>query len=140
MRNVLVTGGAGFIGSHLVERLLGEGGWRVEGVDDFNGFYDPALKRRNGAPHLSRPDFRLVEADIRDRAALAGVFRDAPFDCVVHLAARASAPTSPYTSSRASSPRAVPSPSSATARRGATTPTSTTSSPASARRWATRPR
>ena len=89
MRNVLVTGGAGFIGSHLVERLLGEGGWRVEVVDDFNDFYDPALKRRNVAPHLSRPDFRLHEADIRDRGALAGVFRDAPFDCVIHLAARA---------------------------------------------------
>ena len=88
-KNILVTGGAGFIGSHLVERLLGEGGWRVEVVDDFNGFYDPALKRRNVAPHLSRPDFRLHEADIRDRAALAGVFRDTPFDCVVHLAARA---------------------------------------------------
>ena len=86
---VLVTGGAGFIGSHLVERLLGEGGWRVEVVDDFNDFYDPALKRRNVAPHLSRPGFRLHEADIRDRAALDRLFRDAPFDCVVHLAARA---------------------------------------------------
>ena len=89
MRNVLVTGGAGFIGSHLVERLLGEGGWRVEVVDDFNDFYDPALKRRNVAPHLSRPDFRLHEADIRDRAALDRLFRGTPFDCVVHLAARA---------------------------------------------------
>ena len=89
MRSVLVTGGAGFIGSHLVERLLGEGGWRVEVFDDFNDFYDPALKRRNVAPHLSRPDFRLHEADIRDRAALARVFRGTPFDCVVHLAARA---------------------------------------------------
>ena len=89
MRNVLVTGGAGFIGSHLVERLLGEGRWRVHVVDDFNDFYDPALKRRNVAPHLSREDFRLHEADIRDRAALERVFREAAFDCVVHLAARA---------------------------------------------------
>jgi UDP-glucuronate 4-epimerase len=89
MRNVLVTGGAGFIGSHLVERLLGEGRWRVHVVDDFNDFYDPALKRRNVAPHLSREDFRLHEADIRDRAALANIFRGASFDCVVHLAARA---------------------------------------------------
>jgi UDP-glucuronate 4-epimerase len=89
MRSVLVTGGAGFIGSHLVERLLGEGRWRVHVVDDFNDFYDPALKRRNVAPHLSREDFRLHEADIRDRAALESVFDADSFDCVVHLAARA---------------------------------------------------
>ncbi|HEX3560909.1 MAG TPA: GDP-mannose 4,6-dehydratase [Pyrinomonadaceae bacterium] len=89
MKNVLVTGGAGFIGSHLVERLLGEGGWRVSVVDDFNDFYDPAVKRRNVAPHLRREDFRLHEADIRDRAALGKIFREAAFDCIVHLAARA---------------------------------------------------
>jgi UDP-glucuronate 4-epimerase len=89
MRNVLVTGGAGFIGSHLVERLLSEGGWRVLVVDDFNDFYDPAIKRRNVAPHLSREDFTLREADIRDRAALARIFGETRFDCVVHLAARA---------------------------------------------------
>ena len=89
MRNVLVTGGAGFIGSHLVERLLGEGRWRVHVVDDFNDFYDPALKRRNVAPYLSREDFRLHEADIRDRAALEAVFDADSFDSVVHLAARA---------------------------------------------------
>ncbi|MFN2481851.1 MAG: SDR family NAD(P)-dependent oxidoreductase [Pyrinomonadaceae bacterium] len=88
-RNILVTGGAGFIGSHLVDRLLAEGGWRVCVVDDFNDFYDPALKRANVARHLGDGRFRLVEADIRDAAALAGVFADAEFDCVVHLAARA---------------------------------------------------
>ncbi|MBC7931277.1 MAG: GDP-mannose 4,6-dehydratase [Rubrivivax sp.] len=89
MRNVLVTGGAGFIGSHLVGRLLGEGAWRVHVVDDFNDFYDPALKRRNVAPHLGRDDFRLHEADIRDRDALGRVFGESQFDCIVHLAARA---------------------------------------------------
>jgi UDP-glucuronate 4-epimerase len=89
MKNVLVTGGAGFIGSHLVGRLLGEGGWRVHVVDDFNDFYDPALKRRNVAPHEGRAEFRLHEADIRDRAALERVFAGARFDCIVHLAARA---------------------------------------------------
>jgi len=89
MRNVLVTGGAGFIGSHLVERLLAEGGWRVVVVDDFNDFYDPGVKRRNVAPHLGREEFRLREADIRDRAALAEVFEGERFDTVVHLAARA---------------------------------------------------
>ncbi|MDT7808386.1 MAG: UDP-glucuronate 4-epimerase [Acidobacteriota bacterium] len=89
MRNVLVTGGAGFIGSHLVERLLGEGAWRVSVVDDFNDFYDPALKRRNVAPYVRRADFTLHEADIRDRAALEAIFKESEFDCVVHLAARA---------------------------------------------------
>jgi UDP-glucuronate 4-epimerase len=89
MRNVLITGGAGFIGSHLVGRLLSEGVWRVSVVDDFNEFYDPAVKRRNVAPHLGRGDFRLHEADIRDRAALERVFGGSGFDVVVHLAARA---------------------------------------------------
>jgi UDP-glucuronate 4-epimerase len=89
MRNVLVTGGAGFIGSHLVARLLAEGQWRVVVVDDFNDFYDPALKRRNVSAHLGREEFALHEADIRDRAALAEAFGGEQFDCIVHLAARA---------------------------------------------------
>jgi UDP-glucuronate 4-epimerase len=88
-QNILVTGGAGFIGSHLVEHLLNEGRWRVTVVDDFNDFYAPTLKRANIAPHLGRADFQLVEADIRDQAALAQVFQQTPFACVVHLAARA---------------------------------------------------
>ncbi len=89
MRNILVTGGAGFIGSHLVARLLSEGAWRVTVVDDFNDFYDPALKRANVAPYLGRDDFQLVEADIRDASALTSVFIEARFDVIVHLAARA---------------------------------------------------
>ena len=89
MRNVLVTGGAGFIGSHLVARLLAEGQWRVTVLDDFNDFYDPALKRRNVSAHLGREEFALREADIRDRAALEEIFKETKFDVVVHLAARA---------------------------------------------------
>jgi UDP-glucuronate 4-epimerase len=88
-QEILVTGGAGFIGSHLVERLLAEGRWRVTCVDDFNDFYAPSLKRANVAPHLARADFQLVEADIRDRAALARVFAATQFAVIVHLAARA---------------------------------------------------
>ncbi len=89
MKQILITGGAGFIGSHLVDSLLAEGGWRITVVDDFNDFYDPAIKRENVRARLSNPDFKLVEADIRDQAALGQAFRETAFDCIVHLAARA---------------------------------------------------
>lgn len=89
MKNILITGGAGFIGSHLVDRLLAEGGWRITVIDDFNDFYDPAIKRENVRAHLPNPSFKLVEADIRNYEALAPAFGDTEFDCIVHLAARA---------------------------------------------------
>jgi len=86
--HVLVTGGAGFIGSHLTRRLL-ERGDRVTVFDDFNDFYDPALKRANVAPFLERSDYRLVEGDIRDTGLVDELFDKSSFDIVVHLAARA---------------------------------------------------
>jgi UDP-glucuronate 4-epimerase len=89
MRNILITGGAGFIGSHLVDRLLSENDWRVTAVDDFNDFYSPEIKRRNVQRQLENSAYKLVEADIRDKAALARIFSDGNFDCIVHLAARA---------------------------------------------------
>jgi UDP-glucuronate 4-epimerase len=89
MKNILITGGAGFIGSHLVDRLLTEGGWRITVVDDFNDFYDPAIKRENVRVRLANANFKLVEADIRNHEALAQAFGDKAFDCIVHLAARA---------------------------------------------------
>jgi UDP-glucuronate 4-epimerase len=89
MKNILITGGAGFIGSHLVDRLLAEGGWRITVVDDFNDFYDPAIKRENVRARLANPDYDLVEADIRNQAALEQAFAGSGFDCIVHLAARA---------------------------------------------------
>ena len=89
MRSILITGGAGFIGSHLVDRLLGEGEWRVTVVDDFNDFYAPAIKRHNIRLQRQNPAYKLVVADIRDKAALAGIFAEEKFDCIVHLAARA---------------------------------------------------
>jgi UDP-glucuronate 4-epimerase len=73
----------------LVDRLLEEGGWHVTVVDDFNDFYAPSVKRRNIAPHLKNPLYRLVEADIRNLQTLNEVFKGEGFDCIVHLAARA---------------------------------------------------
>lgn len=86
--NLLITGGAGFIGSHLADRRLSRGD-RVTVIDDFNDFYDPQMKRRNVAPHRGDPRYRLVEADIRDRARVLSIFEEGRFDAVVHLAARA---------------------------------------------------
>src|SRR5918999_1364613 len=86
--HVLVTGGAGFIGSHLTRRLLGRGD-RVTVLDDFNDFYDPARKRENAAAFLAEPGYRLVEGDIRDEALVERLFGEGRFDAVVHLAARA---------------------------------------------------
>jgi UDP-glucuronate 4-epimerase len=83
----VITGAAGFIGSHLNERLLAEG-WSVVGVDDFDAFYAPPVKRRNIAEALKHPCFRLVEGDIRDTAAMEKVITD-DVDIIVHLAARA---------------------------------------------------
>lgn len=88
-RNILVTGGAGFIGSHVVDRLLAEGFWRVTVIDDFNDFYNPSIKRENVRAHLLNPAYRLIEADIRNSSALAAAFDETKFDVIVHLAARA---------------------------------------------------
>jgi len=87
-RRVLITGGAGFIGSHLVDRLL-ELGDHVVVLDNFNNFYDPAVKRRNVSEHVKHPAYRLVEGDLRDTDDLKTVFADGAFDVVVHLAAMA---------------------------------------------------
>ena len=89
MKNILITGGAGFIGSSLVDRLFGEGDWRVTVVDDYNNFYEPAIKRENIRAHLARIDYELHEADIRDLSKLKRIFAGRRFDCIVHLAARA---------------------------------------------------
>lgn len=83
----VVTGTAGFIGSHLTERLLRDG-WQVVGIDSFDTFYDPKIKRRNVAQAMVNDNFRLVEADIRDKAAMESAIDD-NVDVIVHLAARA---------------------------------------------------
>jgi len=89
MRRFLVTGGAGFIGSHVVDLLLAAGAERVVVLDDFNEFYDPRIKWNNVLAHLAHPAYRLVVCDIRDRERLERVAREETFDCVIHLAARA---------------------------------------------------
>ena len=86
-KKVLVTGGAGFIGSHLVERLLKEG-HGVICLDNFNDYYNPELKRNNVRPFLSERNFELVEADIRDKDALKRIFEKFQIHKVIHLAAQ----------------------------------------------------
>ena len=83
---VLVTGAAGFIGSHTCDRLLAAGS-AVLGLDNLNNFYDPARKTRNLASARGRPGFEFVHGDILDAALLDRVFTDFRPDRVVHLAA-----------------------------------------------------
>ncbi len=88
---ILVTGAAGFIGSHTVEALLGAGA-RVVGVDDFDSFYDRSIKERNIAEvrrHAGADRFELVEADLADAPAMDRLFDEHAFTGVIHLAARA---------------------------------------------------
>jgi UDP-glucuronate 4-epimerase len=83
---VLVTGGAGFIGSHLVEKLVGEG-HEVAILDDFNDFYDPQIKHRNLAAVADA--VRIHEVDLCNAGAVAQVVGDGKFELIIHLAARA---------------------------------------------------
>ncbi len=88
MRHALITGAAGFIGSHVVDRLLAEGGWRITGVDNFDPFYPRAIKEGNIAAHAADPAFRLIEADILDGDLDERLGSD-PVDAIIHIAAKA---------------------------------------------------
>jgi UDP-glucuronate 4-epimerase len=84
--HALVTGSAGFIGSHLVDRLLADG-WQVTGIDNFEPYYPEAQKRRNMAGHEQHPAFTFRPVDIREADQIAGLEGD--YDVIVHLAAKA---------------------------------------------------
>ena len=86
--NILVTGGAGFIGSHLSERLLSLG-HNVFCLDNFHPFYDPEIKRRNLSEVLSHPAFQLIEGDIRNLPDIVKCFAGNDIGLVIHLAAMA---------------------------------------------------
>ena len=87
MKTILVTGAAGFIGSTLSEKLIGN--HKVICIDDFNDYYDPRIKENNVDELVKNESFYLYKGDIRDKELLSKIFNDHSIDAVVHLAARA---------------------------------------------------
>jgi len=85
--NILITGSAGFIGSHLTEKLLDKG-HKIIGLDNFDLFYNLKIKKANIAPALKNPRYTFIAGDIRDQKLLAKIFSKHHFDCVIHLAAK----------------------------------------------------
>lgn len=85
-KNILLTGGAGFIGSHTCERLLAEGN-RLTIIDNFDPFYSPSVKKTNAASFFSHSSVRFIEGDILDQGLLKNIPGD--FDAIIHLAAKA---------------------------------------------------
>ncbi len=85
---IFVTGGAGFIGSHLIDRLLARGD-TVICLDNFNDYYTPTRKRANVAVHAEHPSYTLVEGDLRDRDLIMSLFAEHKPDRVAHIAAMA---------------------------------------------------
>jgi UDP-glucuronate 4-epimerase len=85
---ILVTGAAGFIGSHTSKRLLARGD-TVVGLDNVNSYYDVSLKRARLEQLVGQPNFRFIEADVADREAMPRLFATERFDKVIHLAAQA---------------------------------------------------
>jgi UDP-glucuronate 4-epimerase len=88
MTRILVTGAAGFIGSHVTHRLLDRGD-EVVGLDNLNAYYDPRLKQARLDRLIDREHFSFHQIDLRDAEAIASLFRDGRFDRVLHLAAQA---------------------------------------------------
>ena len=88
MPKALVTGFAGFIGSHLTEKLLSDG-YTVIGIDEFNDYYDPKIKERNISSFRNNERFVFNKADIRDKHSVNEIFQKHKPEIVIHLAARA---------------------------------------------------
>lgn len=88
MKTYLITGGAGFIGSTLADKLLAEGS-KVIVIDNFCDFYDVAIKEQNVKHNLFSGNYRLYRDDIRDKNAVERIFKEYDIDCVIHLAAMA---------------------------------------------------
>ena len=88
MQKILVTGGAGFIGSHLAESLL-EKGYSVVVIDNFNNYYNPKQKENNIQKALTNPNYKLVKGDILNKELIQELFQQEKFNAVVHLAAMA---------------------------------------------------
>ena len=86
--NYLITGGAGFIGSSLTERLLDDNN-KIFVIDNFNDYYDVNLKEKNIQPFLANKNYKLYRGDICDRNLVKEIFRQNHIDVVVHIAARA---------------------------------------------------
>lgn len=88
LQTYLITGGAGFIGSNLADKLLEEGN-KVVVIDNFCDFYNPKVKENNIVHNLNNPNYKLYREDIRDREAVAKIFNENNIDVVIHLAAMA---------------------------------------------------
>lgn len=88
MKTYLITGGAGFIGSHLADRLLAEGN-KVVVIDNFNNFYNPKIKENNVKHNLNNPNYKLERIDIRNGEEVDRVFAENKIDNIMHLAAMA---------------------------------------------------
>lgn len=84
----MVTGSSGFIGSHVVDRLLGKGE-NVTGIDNFDPFYDASIKKKNMEHNLSDQNFTFYHADIREKSEMENILKNNEIDTIIHLAARA---------------------------------------------------
>lgn len=87
-KTIVVTGAAGFIGSHVCDRLIQEGR-QVVGIDNFNDFYDPQIKKSNIQHLKKKPRFKIIKSDIRKLGVFDQIFEESKVDGVIHLAARA---------------------------------------------------